>query len=602
MKGSTISILSVSMACVFGPGVSPAMDLVRQQTGTDAAVAKYGLTGAGVLVAILDRGIDWRHPDFIKPDGTTRIKYLLDMSQSGPDPCSPYDPPPVEYSEADINAALATQTDLPTRDAVGHGTVTAGIAAGNGRAWADGRFRGIAPEADLIIVKLTSEGAPAHDDQPAESFFQGCIHTALDWLDEKIVELGRPCVAIINSGLQWGPIDGTSLPSRKIDEVFGQRRPGRIYVSPSGDEGGLANHAGGRFDDITGTSVRYRKAGSAATVLMLWYTGYTPAWVFLGTDDGALVGPVPPGGYAYASGIWIEQFAPGTQFYEWNSTSGDYAVYIYIEGHPGGGTVHIQAAVQSTGRFDLYHPGSEYIRFEDHRVGGRLTDYASTRSALVVGAHVVRTEYDDIDGFHWYVDDEGLAGELWAYSSGGPTRDGRLPGIDLTAPGHNLFAAYGRDSYWATFRFNLVQGGGGWYGRQGATSGSAPVVVGAVALMLQMDPALTMLRAREILRATATADASTGSVPNASWGWGKLNVLGALDALYAANHGDFDRDGDCDVSDFAVFQVCFNGSSRDPATENCYITDLDDDSDVDLNDFARFQACFNGASRAWGCP
>ena len=60
--------------------VSHGDDLVNQKIQADTALKKFGVTGKGVIVAILDRGIDWQHPDFIKPDGTTRIKWLLDMS------------------------------------------------------------------------------------------------------------------------------------------------------------------------------------------------------------------------------------------------------------------------------------------------------------------------------------------------------------------------------------------------------------------------------------------------------------------------------------------------------------------------------------------
>ena len=178
-------IIVMSTLCVARMGwVGRAMDQVRQQTRTDEAVLKYGVSGRGVTVAILDRGIEWGNPDFVKPDGTTRIKWILDMS--GQSLCSPDNPPPVEYTEAQINAARQGGPLLNHRDAVGHGTATAGVAAGNGRTFADGKYRGIAPETDLIIVKLTSEGARAHDDQPAEAAFQGCIDQALDWLDAKI--------------------------------------------------------------------------------------------------------------------------------------------------------------------------------------------------------------------------------------------------------------------------------------------------------------------------------------------------------------------------------------------------------------------------------
>ena len=123
-----------------------------------------------------------------------------------------------------------------------------------------------------------------------------------------------------------------------------------------------------------------------------------------------------------------------------------------------------------------------------------------------------------------------LRGTLWAGSSGGPTRDGRL-GMDIVAAGENVFAAYGTNSYWGTLRSNLVQGGNGFYGRQGATSGASPIALGTVALMLQARPTLTSDQARTLIRSTATVDANTGTVPSNDWGYGKLNITAILDQL-----------------------------------------------------------------------
>src|SRR5215472_14407958 len=226
--------------------VSHGDDLVNQKIQADTALKKFGVTGKGVIVAILDRSIDWQHPDFIKPDGTTRIKWLLDMSgQQGCGADGTGTPSPAEYTEVQINSALSGHGTVISRDAVGHGTETAGLAAGNGRAFASGKYAGLAPEGDLIIVKMVSEGAPAHDSQALEAPFQGCIQQALTWLDGKVSALGEPVVALINSGTQWGPIDGTSTVSRQIDAVIGLDRPGRVYVAAAGDEGSLPNHAGG---------------------------------------------------------------------------------------------------------------------------------------------------------------------------------------------------------------------------------------------------------------------------------------------------------------------------------------------------------------------
>jgi len=493
----------------------------RALTGADQAQSTFGVTGKHVCVAILDRGIDYTVPDFRNADGTTRIKWMLDMSGTGN---------PVEYSAAQINAALSSGTPLGERDAVGHGTVTAGIAAGNGSAAAAGEFAGMAPDADLIIVKLTSEGAPAHDNQPAEAPFQANIDQALDWLDQKITLIGEPCVALINSGTQWGPIDGTSAVSRKIDQVFGNDRPGRVYVSASGDEGNLANHAGGDFTNATPVAVRFSLATADADYGQLWYTGSQPAQVTFRFDDGTVVGPVTAGNFTDTSGVNVIQYQPGQEFYPWTSTSGDRAVWFNITGHQGGGTILIQGQQPGAGHFNLYGDANGDMTFADHLVPGRLTDYAATQSAIVAGASVLLTDYTDVDGFARTVSDP-VPGNLWPGSSAGPTRDGRDYGVDVVAPGENAFAAYAPNSYWGTFRFNLIQGGNGLYGRGGATSGAAPIVVGAVALMLQEDPSLTANDVRQIFRQTATSDAFTGSTPNLQWGYGKLNVFGAIQAV-----------------------------------------------------------------------
>ena len=115
------------------------------------------LTGKGILVACVDSGIDYSHPDFSNQDGSTRILRLWDQSIPG-------NPPKgyvigTEYTSEQINAALAAETKaereriVPSRDLSGHGTGVMGIAAGNGRA-SEGIYRGVAYESDLIVVKL----------------------------------------------------------------------------------------------------------------------------------------------------------------------------------------------------------------------------------------------------------------------------------------------------------------------------------------------------------------------------------------------------------------------------------------------------------------
>jgi len=505
----------------------------------DKAFAKYGATGQGVIVAIMDRGIDYTHPDFRNPDGTTRIKMMWDMSAQNL--CDPNNPAPVVYTEADINTALANNTPLAERDAVGHGTVTAGIATGNGSAVLPTslQYAGVAPQADLLIVKVTSEGAPAHGTQPPENPFQGCYNQALDLVVQEAAVLGEPIVGLINAGTQWGPIDGTGAVSREIDLDFGNNNPGHVYVEASGDEGNLPDHAQTPFS-ATAAVVPFTKSNASdGDFGQIWYTGASPANVTLTTSDNGDSVTVAPGNNCNSSNdgtLVMCQYDIGQQFYPWQSSGPDRAVWFEMLGHSGSGTFTVQSVGNTSGTADLYATNSPDITFTNFLTPGRLSDFASTFSADVAACYNVRTKWVDINNKTEKLTNQGGVGALWTGSSGGPTRDGRVPpngGVDVTTPGGNIFAAYGLNTYWDTFQFNLIQGGQGYYGRQSATSGASPLLLGAAALLLQMDPNLTAAEVRQVIHQSATADKFTGTVPNQSWGAGKLNVLGAENLVAA---------------------------------------------------------------------
>lgn len=158
------------------------------------------LTGKGILVACVDSGIDYSHPDFRNQDGTTRILRLWDQSIPG-------NPPKgyvigTEYTSEQINAALAAETKaereriVPSRDLSGHGTGVMGIAAGNGRA-SDGVYRGVAYESDLIVVKL---GASREGGFPRTTeLLQG-----IDYVLRQAVALGKPVALNLSFGNNYG--------------------------------------------------------------------------------------------------------------------------------------------------------------------------------------------------------------------------------------------------------------------------------------------------------------------------------------------------------------------------------------------------------------
>src|SRR5262249_42665383 len=140
--------------------------------------------------------------------------------------------------------------------------------------------------ADLLIVKIASEGAPAHGSQPAEAPFQGCYDQGLDLVTQEAALLGEPIVALINVGAEAGPIDGTSAMSAKIDSTFGANNAGKVYVSGSGDDGALSNHALAQYTQAA-TAFPFTNSSAGAVYMQIWYTGGVPANVTVSMSDGA---------------------------------------------------------------------------------------------------------------------------------------------------------------------------------------------------------------------------------------------------------------------------------------------------------------------------
>lgn len=158
-----------------------------------------GLSGKGILIGVVDSGVDYRHPDFRREDGSSRIQKLWDQSRNGTPPAGYV--MGTEYTKEQIDQALGMSEEegrklVPEVDYSGHGTSVLGIAAGNGRA-SGGVQRGIAYESELFVVKL---GIPRENSFPRTTeLIQG-----IDYLAREAIERNQPMVINLSFGNNYG--------------------------------------------------------------------------------------------------------------------------------------------------------------------------------------------------------------------------------------------------------------------------------------------------------------------------------------------------------------------------------------------------------------
>ena len=188
------------------------------------------LTGKGVIVAILDSGIDIKHPDFIDNSGNSRILYIWDQNQNG-NPPKGFDFG-TEYTNSEINMAINGEFKIPNLDIDGHGTAVAGISSGNGRA-SNGKNIGVAPESSIIVVKLKTEN---------NSLSTSSVNLirAVKYISEKSALLKMPVVINISYGTNRGTHDGQSLFEQYLDNIS-EKKDTSIVVA-TGNEGISRHH------------------------------------------------------------------------------------------------------------------------------------------------------------------------------------------------------------------------------------------------------------------------------------------------------------------------------------------------------------------------
>lgn len=528
-KLSTILFILCCITLSFSQGIPP-----REEVNLNAVYAQYNLSGDGVVVVMIDRGIDYRHPDFIDENGNTRIAYIYDMIDPTGAGSNPYGIGTI-FDENQINASLSGGGAPLSTDRGGHGTATTGIAAGDGSGTMSGDFQGVAPKATIISIKITHDPFPPFAGNPGQAGFfnPAYVAVALQFAADKIAELGMPSVTLMNLGSIGGPTDGTSIYCQAIENFIALGNP---FVCGVGDDGGADNHAAGTINQGQTVEIDIEKGEVGFLRFDLWYSEDDRFTVRIerpnGTEVGPFTAPTGPNDAVDQNFGDITMFHRGADTEFWGATSNRRELMIDFSGATGTYKVKLEGASISSGAFNATLNPSVYYntnRFNNFIVPGfSINDYASAPSVITPTDYVVQNDWIDINGVFRDKTGEGEAGELWLGSSEGPTQDNRR-GIDFATPGEVCHAAYADNTYYENFAFNVLQGSNGLYGIQNAVSAAAPLATGVIALMLEAVPTLTPAQIKSDLQQSAVGDNETGSVPNNTWGYGKLDALLAIE-------------------------------------------------------------------------
>jgi subtilisin family serine protease len=213
--------------------VSPELDVsVPEAMNAAPGAGTPGWTGRGVIIGIIDTGIDVTHASLRTASGATRVVRLWDQSMQGAATSPPEFSYGSEWTAADIDAHLAAGTSFPSIDRTGHGTAVAGIAAANGLAAPATRYVGVAPEAELVVVVL---------DARAHAFASGdMVVDAVDYIHA--VTRGKRAVVNISQGGRLGPHDGHGDLDLDLADRLRQDA-NRIVVTSAGNLGDAGAHA-----------------------------------------------------------------------------------------------------------------------------------------------------------------------------------------------------------------------------------------------------------------------------------------------------------------------------------------------------------------------
>ncbi|MFA9378936.1 MAG: S8 family peptidase [Lachnotalea sp.] len=472
----------------------------------------FNLYGQGVLVGMIDTGIEYQHEAFLNRDGTSRIVSIWDqtINEGGPHPEGFTFG--TEYTKEQINTALASENPLaivPSQDVNGHGTMLAGIIAGNPKI--SENFSGIVPDSELVVVKLKQPKTINKNMlaiPPGKLCYQETdIMLGISYLLTIAEKLNRPLSICLALGTNEGGHDGLSALCRYTDYVC--RLPEIALTTSAGNEGNSRRHYLGNTIIGQKTTEFELKVGKNENsfAMELWQQVPYRVTIDIRSPSGEYIAPIYPSlndcfklNFIFEPSIvWVNN----TIF---DNQSGDQLILIRIENPQEGiwkfGVSNIENAASE---FNVWLPSGNLISDDTFFLESN-PDHTITSPGNALTPSTI-TAYDPITG--------GIA----IFSSRGYTRtDGIKP--DLAAPGVDLTCPTLNNSY----------------GTVSGTGAAAAHTVGITAMVLEWAivegnyTTITGYIVKELLIRGAQRSPPL-TYPNNIWGYGKVDVYGLFKML-----------------------------------------------------------------------
>lgn len=508
------------------------LDVAKAETGHAEVLSGKSLsqpfTGSGVVVGIVDSGFDYCHETFCGKDGKLRIARIWEQGTKAFEGCSAPEAFGYGIEMTSEEAIRRGKADCETNS---HGTHVAAIAAGSS-AFLDGKYSGCAPDAEIVLVALDLNSSTLAD-----------ISNGVRYIFDYAEKVGKPCVVNLSLGNHDGPHDGTSDFDRLADEMQG---PGRIIVGAAGNHRQDKFHISKTFlspdDAPLRTFISFKQKPSSADIssfVQLWAEKDMEVEVSLSAYSlfqnkevvSETIYPIEG-----TKTVKLGSYATGTVEVaaEKNPNNGKLSLFLdsrisTIRNNYG---VALTVKPKIAGTVDIW-ADNIYLALESKDIEGftaptsesTIAEVGGTGKRIVTaGAYVTRTEYNSS-----VLPNETL-GALGSFSSCGPTADGRTK-PEITAPGCFIVSAVSSFDTSGT-KIPAVSNEASErvyeYGYQMGTSMAAPFVAGVVATMLQAAPQLSPEVVKDILSSSARSDSFAASLPNNSWGYGKIDALAAL--------------------------------------------------------------------------